>query len=648
MRRPAIDRFRRLPALLALAGTLVASGCQAPTERVRLARFDFGDSAERAPYGIGVTETVGLHYVGDGWHPLEPGAVWTTGEPAEVRLTGLGSEARLELHWSTHPELAARGQRVSVVWNGQLLESTTLPGGWQVDTLAVEIPEPLFGAGTHDLRIETSDHLDGADGSAIPRGVFVRRIELSARLDADERALWKEWTATPDTDTDFVGLPVDPDTAHLPRVATPGPDQPDVLFVVLDTVRADHLSSYGYPRPTTPAIDSLATAGVRFERVFAEAPYTRSSMATVFTGASWRDHGVIRRTHALADGFTTLAEVLREAGYRTLAVSDNAHVARSAGSAQGFDEFVQTWSDVDREPPAGPHDWWWPELPVILFEERVREGLDGSAPTFFFVHLMPPHEPYFPGSEHDVFGDPDYDGPVIGHTPDVRAFDRGDYASEGSDHARLVALYDGALRRGDALVARVLRAWEGRGTGRPTLVVFGSDHGEAFGEHGRYGHNTTPYDEMVHVPMVFAPRALVPPSIVESADAFRSLGDLLPLLIGTLGVDLPAGSRWPRRVLEVLQDPARPRDRVFVRCSTPFYGVRTPETLLVFRHWSTQEFYDLRRDPAALEDRRMQRTEPWLAGMRGLRAFLAGSTTGAGVATELDPADVERLRALGY
>lgn len=641
-------RPRALPLILLLLATL---GCGEERERVRLAHFDFREVRTHEIYGPRLTETTGLHFVEGGWNRPKTEGIWTTDAPARVCFTTLGRQGELKILWSTNPQLAARGQTVTLRWDGRELLTKALPGQWKTDTLTVALPDDGLGEGTHCLTLETSDHLGEADGSRRPRGVYVRQLELSAALTEREQARWAQWSGPGAEDQGWgsLMLPVDPATAHQPQRQDFGPDQPDVLMILLDTVRADHVSSYGYARETTPYIDALAEGGVRFEEVLAEAPYTRSSVATIFTGASWRDHGVLSSQQSLAPSFTTLAEVLQEAGYQTLAISDNVNVARSAGSDQGFEEFVQTWSDVEREAPDRENDWWWPELPVDLFEERLAEGLDDDRPTFFYLHLMPPHEPYFPGPDHDLFSDPDYDGPIVGHTPDIQSFDRGEREAEGPDFQHLVDLYDGALHRGDALVGRALRAWEQRGTDRPTLIVLLSDHGEAFGEHGRFGHNSTPYDEMLHVPLILAPRERVPAEVREAAGVFRSVGDVLPLLLRSLDVPLPRGVAWPRTVLETLEDPTQPRREIFVRCTKPFFGLRGAQTLHVYESWSRQELYDLRTDPTAQQDLREVDTQAWLTGMLRIRGFLeSGPASGAGMASELTDEDVVRLKALGY
>lgn len=646
------DRLRGPGVLSALALLIfAATGCgDAPRETRVLAHYDFSELQNDPIYGLTLGNDRGLHAFTEGWAPPKGKAVWTLGERAAARFTLVGSDLRLRLRWATSPVLVQRDQEVTLRWNGEEILRRSLPRAWQIDTLEVALPDAFVRAGTNELEILADQHLTRRDGESLPRAVYVYGLEILGDLDAAEMEIWRRWTtpAPADPQWSVVHIPADPDRAHLPTRIDFGPDQPDLLMVVLDAARADHFSGRGYARSTTPSVDALAAEGVSLANMLAEAPYTRSSVATLFTGYSWRDHGVWLSQHALSPEFTTLAEVLQEAGYFTLGVTDNANVARSAGSDQGFDEWVQTWSDVQRKAPAGM-DRWWPELPEILWRERLGRGLPDDRPVFAFVHLMPPHEPYFPGPDHDLFGPEDYDGPIQGTTPDIQAFDRGEYELGGSDHQRLVALYDGGLHRGDAILARVLEAWRATGRSRPTLTVFLSDHGEAFGEHAKFGHNSTPHDEMLHVPFVMHPAGLVPEALRNSPDRLRSLGDALPLILHSLRVPLPRGTAWPSRVVSVLEDPSLGRNEVFIRCSQPIYARRTRRELTVLRLWGTQEHFIRADDPRAERDLRWQRPDPYLEALGALRAFLEFPEGGPGaISAELSPEDIARLEALGY
>ena len=151
------------------------------------------------------------------------------------------------------------------------------------------------------------------------------------------------------------------------------------------------------------------------------------------------------------------------------------------------------------------------------------------------------------------------------------------------------------------------------------------------------------------MPVILHPAEMIPESIRSAPDALRSLGDLYPMLMHTLGLRLPPGTTWPARMLEVMADPARPREEILIRCGTPRFGRRTASGLWEFEAGRAHRYFDTASDPGALHDLRGIDTETWLEGLMAIRAFLASpiSTEGADPA-DLTDEDRERLRALGY
>lgn len=281
--------------------------------------------------------------------------------------------------------------------------------------------------------------------------------------------------------------------------------RPNVVVILVDTLRADHLPTHGYARATAPFVDSLARAGVVFENAWSTSSWTAPATASLFTSLYPQDHGVV---HSLdreaADGrrlvdripgdVETLAEMFRAAGYRTLGVSDNAHVSRETGFDQGFDEFESgTGATAERL-----HKW------VRDRRERLARG-----PYFLYVHYVEPHEPYLPREPWHA-----------------------DFARDGRahpTHAKFVDAYDSEIRSLDDGLARLYRAC---GWAEDTVVIVTSDHGEEFGDHGRGGHAHTLYDEVLRVPLIVHG---VPGAVARRVDEPVSLVDVLPTLRELLG-----------------------------------------------------------------------------------------------------------------
>ncbi|MDA1349924.1 MAG: sulfatase-like hydrolase/transferase, partial [Chloroflexi bacterium] len=196
-------------------------------------------------------------------------------------------------------------------------------------------------------------------------------------------------------------VPSEPEPPSEPAL-TP----PDIVLIVLDAARPDHFGCYGYGRDTTPQLDRLASESLVFSNAFATAAYTACSMPTMISGLSFIDHGVTNRRRVLTESVTTLAESLQQEGYRTSCYSANPNHSARRGLGQGCDTFEELWKGRSRDVSEDPY------VMSALASERLAE--DSSAPQFLMLHYIPPHEPYTPRPEFDLFGDDRYDGEVDG------------------------------------------------------------------------------------------------------------------------------------------------------------------------------------------------------------------------------------------
>jgi arylsulfatase A-like enzyme len=278
---------------------------------------------------------------------------------------------------------------------------------------------------------------------------------------------------------------------------------------------------------------------------------------------------------------------------------------------------------------------------------RLRQADVAARPFFLMIHYVPPHEPYAPDPEFDVFGDPAYDGPVTSDRELAQAvYDRKIELDE-SDLAEMVALYDGNLRMADAAVGRVLAGLKDAGRYDDALVIVTSDHGEAFLEHGWMGHNKTIYEEMLRVPLIVKlPRSWEPPAELD-LDRLVTLADVPATILRRLGLEAPAAVRG----LDLLDgDP--PERALYLRSAKktdPWLGVRTRRWKAIWGNGSG-ELYDLAADPGETVD--VIAEHPLLrAGLALLlsRAIRAEEPLRAGArAGEISEEDRTMLRALGY
>ncbi len=427
-----------------------------------------------------------------------------------------------------------------------------------------------------------------------------------------------------------------PGPTRLQAASDDRPQPPNIVFIVLDTVRADHLSSYGYSRPTTPNLDRLAARGVLFENAIAPTSWTLASHASMFTGLLPHQNGADWWL-PLPAGPRTLAEILRSRGYTTAGFVGNFdYCQRGWGIGRGFDTYVDA-SDSFRHnltatlagtaivQPVYQHFFRFDYL-----ERQTASEMDGKVfrwlqqgpqqPYFLFLNYFDVHVPYLTeppydqrfgkvsvGMVHRLFDDLQTPGPPRGIT--------------ASDGVRLMAAYDNCLAYLDAQVGRLLDRLRDSPEGRNTIVIVTSDHGEEFGEQGYYSHGYNLYREALHVPLIIAgpgvPQGVRVQHIVRTRDLFSTV------------LDLAAGGNSPfsRESLARFWHPGfkpQPFDDFVVSELVPIFNeggtkamisLTTPEWQYIYDSGGRQELYRWTQDPLDQMD---------LARFAGSQAVMAG------------------------
>jgi arylsulfatase A-like enzyme len=328
--------------------------------------------------------------------------------------------------------------------------------------------------------------------------------------------------------------------------AAPLPSPSNILLITVDTLRADHLSSYGYPRRTTPVLDRLAAEGVRFDQAAVQWPKTTPSFASMFTATYSKDNDIVRRVGIpVSCRFEMLAKVLQRRGYTTQAVVANGALGSEFNFNQGFDTYVETWK-LKTHGTGNPNQAEAVTRLAVGLLDGLAKASSARRPWFLWVHYIDPHFPYTPPSKwRDLFqGDRFFDRSRKVPTSDrptqqMGGIGRREVLDGHDDLAFYVARYDAAVAYADAQIGVLLEEMRRRRLLGRTLTAFTSDHGESLGEHayyfdhGRYGFQTClRVPLIIHDPGVLAPRADVRP--VE-------LLDLAPTLLEAAGVALPGG-----------------------------------------------------------------------------------------------------------
>jgi arylsulfatase A-like enzyme len=338
----------------------------------------------------------------------------------------------------------------------------------------------------------------------------------------------------------------------------------NVLFVVMDTVRADHLTPYGYDRETTPGLADLAAEATVFEEAVAPAPWTLPVHASLFTGLYPSQHGADQENPYL-DGATTLAETLSAAGYDTACYSSNAWITPYTHLTDGFDRQDNFFEVMPGDLLSGPLARAWK---TMNDSDRLRavadklvslgnvaheylaggEGADSKTPAvidrteefvadaenwFAFLNLMDAHLPYHPPDEFAAEFAPGVDPTTV--CQNSKEYNSGARDIDDDEWADIQRLYDAEIAHIDAQLTRLFDRLKAEGEWADTTVIVAADHGELHGEHDLYGHEFCLYDPLVNVPLLVKHPAL-------DADRRTDTVELLDLYHTILdALDVPGG-----------------------------------------------------------------------------------------------------------
>ena len=471
------------------------------------------------------------------------------------------------------------------------------------------------------------------------------------------------------------------DGAPAPKPARPR----SVLFYLIDTCRADHMSVNGYARPTTPFLEKLARRGVRFEQCYSQAPWTLPSVSSILTSCYPTVTGMHQVLARLDDGFVTLPEALRDAGWRTAGFSANPLIGRLSNCAQGFGEFVEATQVL-------------PDGALVRHASGSARALNGrvipwlesnrSWPWFLYVHSVDPHEEYAPAPEFlklfaDPAGEPKYreewralldvkKNQIANHCTKEHFEKAGvpiePFIAYGKD------LYDGDVRANDDAIERLLAAVGTKADLSDLLIIVTADHGEEFFEHGGTCHGFLLYDELIHVPLLMIAPGLLPEGLVVR-EPVRSI-DVYPTILDLLGVARPAGLQGESFAglvrgqggdgrLVFSENHETPQASAFLLDQgVTLAVVRRPWKLIlnlkspVNRPRPRRELYDLERDPAEQHDvageqpalaAELERSLlAWWSANQARRKHASQATLTAADLREADPETFQELKRLGY
>ncbi len=318
----------------------------------------------------------------------------------------------------------------------------------------------------------------------------------------------------------------------LTDVDEPRRRRPNVLIYLVDTLRADRLGCYGYPKPISPNIDRFADGSSLFLNAIGQSSWTKASVASIFTGLWPPAHGAIGWKHKLSDELVTLAEMLQAEGYRTAAFVTNPHVVETFGFTQGFDEFTRKLKRPSDQVNEMVFDWF--------------DGKEDDDPFLLYVHTMDPHAPYAPPEPFRSELAPRAD-----QMPSWQP--RWRWPMEALPY--LSDLYDAEIAFNDDSFGKLLGFLEERGLYDDTLILFVSDHGEEFKEHGRWRHGANLHAGTLNFPLIVKFPGQQQGNMLE--EAVQHI-DLLPTILESVGLDIPIGLEGRDLAAIARADPATP------------------------------------------------------------------------------------------
>jgi arylsulfatase A-like enzyme len=451
---------------------------------------------------------------------------------------------------------------------------------------------------------------------------------------------------------------------------------PNLILVTMDTVRADHLSAFGYGQQTTPFLDSFARRATTFTNAFATSDQTLTTHASIFTGLYGSWHGAypsatgFPRGRPLGAAHPTLAQLLAGQGYRTVEIVANyAYLGAAFGLDRGFEEcdvlIPSTIADAfyvrERLLPWMGRLLSWPDLYVRCGRARqverdavavLRGEASKGSPFFLFVNYMDAHVPYIPPAPFDdeFPGRSARLGP--GDYPRMRAeVMSGKRSITPEERRHFESQYDGAIRSIDGALRNLVETLVKLGLYENSMIVICSDHGEAFGERGLVQHGVSVYQNQIHIPLIIKFPGQHEPRM-EAAPV--SEVDLMPTILAALGLPVPLGLPGEDLRSATLEQPRTLFSESFYLRGfghrferTERAAIRWPMELVVSTT-GTREMFDLARDPDEKHDLFRQDEAQAVSLLGAVEDWIRTIPAVPEQRRRLDEDTLRRLRALGY
>lgn len=443
-------------------------------------------------------------------------------------------------------------------------------------------------------------------------------------------------------------------SASVTYFGSPKEKDPNIILIVVDTLRPDHLGTYGYKKDTSPTVDALAEDGVVFENAFAQAPGTVPSVASLMSGYLPHEVQVYTNNHPLPFEVKTMAEYLKDDGYSTYAVIGNFMLEMKKKFFQGFDVYDDRMEDTEIVR----------NMSERIAENQTRRAIEllkeqkskGDGKFFMWLHYQDPHGPYMPPPPYnEMFYDKNEkprDLPVGDKNKGLNIIPKYQKLGDHTDTAYYISQYDGEIRYFDQHLKRLIDTLKELDMYDDSMIIFTADHGEGMGEHGLYfAHEDYLYDSLIHVPLIvkYDKKGVRRKENVQ-------LMDLLPTILSVAGIPGDPGFRGKNILME------QPVDReIFSHYSmrdNKAFEEKDISALIVDNYKIIYErgkmnFYNIKNDPNEEHDisgkpevaGRLKEMKKRLLAIRSVDTLKLKSSNKA---SDLSEEEKEKFRSLGY
>ncbi len=436
--------------------------------------------------------------------------------------------------------------------------------------------------------------------------------------------------------------------------------KPNIVMIVMDTVRRDHLSCYGYHRDTTPTLKKLLAESRKYETAYSVSSWTSPAHASLFTGLYPVAHKSTQENWSLDENSTTLAEVLTSVGYDTIGIVENAILAKTHHFDQGFLKYYETWK---MRPPRGlEHE----NMAFLLFNWHLRK-MDEQKPYFCFINLLQAHNPYNTSRQfkNTFVSDPSIT--INGH--DRKNYYLGIRKYSDAEIRHLKELYDAEILYVDYLIRKFIGKLRSKGQWDETVFIVTSDHGENIGDHDHVDHVFSLYQSTIRIPLIIHYPPLFTPGSRDTDIA--QLTDIFPTLMNILGI-----TEGNSQGIDLLKPEARKNRTAFCEYYRPLQAMRVygkekdnkklqqynrrlrsvvhNNMKLIWGSNGIHELYNLASDPG--EEKNIIDSPDHSVTRRKLNSLLEmlknkydlGRQKQSSMSEELDKKTIEALKSLGY